>query len=290
MTLVHAHATALLGALRLARDEAGLRACMGDFARDCGFDHFQLAPGPHNPSTDPVALLAIGTFPDALRRLYATERACADDPARAQAILRAGSVLWKRAHAGAREAGPRAFVRALRSLGLKDGLTTPVHGPQGCVAILMVAAARPLAFSTEDEEALSHVAMALHQRVKRITAAALFALPEPVALTAREKESLAWVLEGKTNWEIGVLTGVTARTVQFHLGNAARKLGVVNRTQAAVRALVRGDIAPPVGGGETGLSRLERASPASRNRAAPPAPSPARRGPERLESADFTIG
>ena len=39
-----------------------------------------------------------------------------------------------------------------------------------------------------------------------------------------------------------MVTGVTARTVQFHLGNASRKLGVVNRVQAAVRALLRGDL------------------------------------------------
>jgi hypothetical protein len=53
---------------------------------------------------------------------------------------------------------------------------------------------------------------------------------------------LLWVLEGKTNWEIGLVTGVPARTVQFHLGNASRKLGVVTRVQAAVRALLRGDL------------------------------------------------
>jgi len=107
---------------------------------------------------------------------------------------------------------------------------------------MMFAAPRILKLDPDDEEALSHIAMAFYQRVRRVTAAALFQPAEPAYLTSREIECLHWVLEGKTNWEIGVLTGVTARTVQFHLGNASRKLGVVNRVQAAVRALLRGDL------------------------------------------------
>jgi DNA-binding CsgD family transcriptional regulator len=107
---------------------------------------------------------------------------------------------------------------------------------------MMFGAGHALDLDGEDEEALSHVAMALHQRVRRLAAAAIVGVPPPAKLTAREIECLHWVLEGKTNWEIGVVTGVTARTVQFHLGNAARKLGVVNRVQAAVSALIRGDL------------------------------------------------
>lgn len=71
----------------------------------------------------------------------------------------------------------------------------------------------------------------------RLTAAALFQPEEPAYLACRELGCLHWVLEGKTNWEIGVLTGVTARSVQFYLGIASRNLGVVSRVQAAVRAL-----------------------------------------------------
>lgn len=245
MTHVQSLATAVLADLRAARRDTDLLDIMQTFTAACGFTHYQLAPGPHNPSTDPAGLLRFGTFPEPFRRAYATERGCAHDPARAQAIQRAGSIRWKRAFAAARDQGPRAFVQAARGLGFKDGITTPVHGPQGCVAIMMFAAAGTLDLTPEDEEALSHVAMAVHQRVKRLAAAALFAEPTPVHLTARERDCLAWVLEGKTNWEIGVLTGVTARTAQFHLSNAARKLGVINRTQAAVQALVRGEIAPP---------------------------------------------
>jgi DNA-binding CsgD family transcriptional regulator len=242
MTDIQCLSDAVLSSLRLARRDGELIDIMTKFTRDCGFSAFQLAPGPHNPSLDPNALLAFGSYDLDWKRQYGTEPSCRHDPARAQAILRAGSVQWRRLFAQVRDPGQRAFVVGARAQGYKDGVTTPIHGPQGCVAIMMFGAAHSISLTGEDEEALSHIAMALHQRIRRLTAAAIVGTPESVHLTARETQCLQWVLEGKTNWEIGVLTGVTARTVQFHLGNAARKLGVFNRVQAAVSALIRGDV------------------------------------------------
>jgi LuxR family transcriptional regulator, quorum-sensing system regulator BjaR1 len=245
MTHVHSLATTVLTELRAAKREDQINQAMATFAAQTGYPFYQFAPGPHNPSPDPTALLNIGSFPRSLAQAYRAERFCQHDPARAHAILRASPVRWKAAFAGAKEDGPKTFMTELRAHGLRDGVTTPVHGPQGCVALLMLAGPKSQEIQNEDEEALIHIAMALHQRVKRLAAAALFSEPPPVHLTEREVECLNWVLEGKTNWEIGVLTGVTARTVQFHLGNAARKLGVVNRVQAAVQALIRGELNTP---------------------------------------------
>jgi DNA-binding CsgD family transcriptional regulator len=242
MTHVQRLSGPVVGALRLAKRDTELIDIMKIFSQECQFVAFQLAPGPHNPTPDPTSLLAFGSYNLDWKRQYATEPSCRHDPARAQAILRAGSVQWRRLFAGVRDLDQRNFVTGARAQGYKDGVTTPIHGPQGCVAIMMFAANHSIDLSGEDEEALSHIAMAFHQRVRRLTAAALVGCPEPARLTTRETECLQWVLEGKTNWEIGMLTGVTARTVQFHLGNCARKLGVVNRVQAAVNALIRGDL------------------------------------------------
>jgi DNA-binding CsgD family transcriptional regulator len=242
MTAVQTLSTRVLTDLRGAKRDGDLVDIMTHFTKDCGFDAFQLAPGPHNPTPDPTTLLAFGTYNPDWKRQYATEPSCRHDPARAQAILRAGSVVWRRVFAAVRDPDERAFVARARAQGFKDGVTTPIHGPQGCVAIMMFGASHVLDLDGEDEEALSHIAMALHQRVRRIAAGALVSTPPPARLTTREIECLHWVLEGKTNWEIGVITGVTARTVQFHLGNAARKLGATNRVQAAVSALIRGDL------------------------------------------------
>jgi DNA-binding CsgD family transcriptional regulator len=55
-------------------------------------------------------------------------------------------------------------------------------------------------------------------------------------LTPRESEILWWVTEGKTNREIALVLGCSARTVQLHLNHVYRKLGVETRTAAAAVA------------------------------------------------------
>ncbi len=61
-------------------------------------------------------------------------------------------------------------------------------------------------------------------------------------LTPREELCLNWVAQGKTSWEIGVILGITERTVNFHIQNASSKLGVSNRQAAIARALIDGRI------------------------------------------------
>jgi DNA-binding NarL/FixJ family response regulator len=68
-------------------------------------------------------------------------------------------------------------------------------------------------------------------RVARSTA-----WPNQVQLREREVETLTWAARGKTFEEIGTILSLSRRTVEFHLENARRKLGVATRTQALVKA------------------------------------------------------
>jgi len=54
-------------------------------------------------------------------------------------------------------------------------------------------------------------------------------------LTRREREILDWVAAGKTDRQIAAITGASPRTVQKHLEHVYVKLGVENRTAAALR-------------------------------------------------------
>lgn len=60
---------------------------------------------------------------------------------------------------------------------------------------------------------------------------------EGLGLTPREAEVLAWVTQGKSNGTIGVILGISPRTVQKHLERTFHKLGVESRTAAAAQAL-----------------------------------------------------
>ncbi len=58
-------------------------------------------------------------------------------------------------------------------------------------------------------------------------------------LTAREAEVLYWVVQGKTNRDIGEILGTSPRTVHKHLEHVFEKLGVETRTAAAGLAMAR---------------------------------------------------
>ena len=58
---------------------------------------------------------------------------------------------------------------------------------------------------------------------------------DEVHLTGREREALTWVSEGKSDWEIAMILGLSETTVRFHVDNARKKLGAVNRAQAVAR-------------------------------------------------------
>lgn len=56
------------------------------------------------------------------------------------------------------------------------------------------------------------------------------------ALSVRQLECLYWAQEGKSATDIGQLVGISGRTVERHLFNACRALGVRTRVQAVIKA------------------------------------------------------
>jgi two-component system response regulator DegU len=59
-------------------------------------------------------------------------------------------------------------------------------------------------------------------------------------LSSREMEVLNYVTKGMSNKEIAVMLGISHQTVKNHVTAILRKLGVEDRTQAAIYALRRG--------------------------------------------------
>jgi DNA-binding CsgD family transcriptional regulator len=57
-----------------------------------------------------------------------------------------------------------------------------------------------------------------------------------VVLSAREKEVLNWLKQGKSSWEISVILGISESTVNFHVYNVMHKLDASSRPQAVAAA------------------------------------------------------
>ncbi|MBE1589379.1 response regulator [Nonomuraea angiospora] len=64
--------------------------------------------------------------------------------------------------------------------------------------------------------------------------------PPPAPLTDREREVLALIAAGRSNREIARSLAVAEKTVKTHVSNVLMKLGVQDRTQAALYAVRHG--------------------------------------------------
>jgi DNA-binding response OmpR family regulator/DNA-binding CsgD family transcriptional regulator len=62
-------------------------------------------------------------------------------------------------------------------------------------------------------------------------------LKQQFSVTGREADVLLWIANGKTNREIGQILEMSPRTVNKHLEQIFKKLGVENRTSAAAIAI-----------------------------------------------------
>lgn len=123
--------------------------------------------------------------------------------------------------------------------GLKDGIAISFHGPLGEVVGLA------LASSTGDvdmsKNALSKIHVLSHQF--HLCYNDFIAQDDcekstevPPSLTPREKEILLWCAKNKSMSDIGTIIGISAKTVEFHLGNIYKKLGVNGKILAVLKA------------------------------------------------------
>lgn len=134
---------------------------------------------------------------------------------------------------GDRRFGP--YWEAMSEAAIGDALCATAYGPGRATASLH------LGFSGADidRETVETVGMAAGILVERLlTLGAPTAPPDDtVQLTPRERDVLSYVAEGKTDWEIGAILGMSEATARFHADNARRKLGAVNRAHAVARFL-----------------------------------------------------
>jgi DNA-binding NarL/FixJ family response regulator len=69
-------------------------------------------------------------------------------------------------------------------------------------------------------------------------------IEQPERLTRRERDVLELIARGRSNKRIALELGISEKTVKTHVGHLLAKLGVTDRTQAAVMAVEEGLVGP----------------------------------------------
>jgi LuxR family quorum sensing-dependent transcriptional regulator len=124
---------------------------------------------------------------------------------------------------------------AMSEAGIGDALCSTSYGPDRVIASLHLGF-EPAQFAPAEARSIHLAGLLLTERLME------FALPtaDLPRLTDRERDCLAFVADGRTDWEISELMGISESTTRFHLNNARRTLGAVNRAQAVARFAARG--------------------------------------------------
>ncbi|MBU9435108.1 LuxR family transcriptional regulator [Burkholderia multivorans] len=179
------------------------------------------------------------TYPAAWRKLYVQDKLHLVDPTVNHALHHLKPLLWNqedfRTHCEC------MLYEQAAGYGLKAGITLPIHGSKGEFGLLSFASDSRL---TRADMLASVSALTLTRDLAFECGLGL--LPSDTRksckcpLTPRESECLKWLTNGKTSWEISKILICSEATVNFHVSNILKKLGVVNRQQAIAKSLMEG--------------------------------------------------
>lgn len=135
----------------------------------------------------------------------------------------------------------RAFLEMMREVEIGDGFGFPCYGPGGRNAYVGVGLIGDRARTDELAIREMHlVAQAAHVQICALTEREQ---PPAKPLSGREREILLWVARGKSNGVIADILAISPGTVDTYLRRIYDKLGVSDRTSAAVRGIGMGLIA-----------------------------------------------
>lgn len=246
MTLVR-DAVGVIKDLDTVREPREILAGLTLFTKSFGFEHVTVLSNP---------LGQMATTPDVLVS-NAPSDFIADFDARGYARY---NPLWRQAeaspvpftavetrHRRISEQEQEVLTHIHDKLDLNDGYIVPVRDEAPGKGAVMFGGHSPRQ-DPLTQSVLNMLGHCIYGQLNDIMKAFAGSMPQPTAepsqtLTARERECLQWVARGKTDFEIGIILGISARTARFHIENSKRKLGVSSRVQAVTLAMRSGRIA-----------------------------------------------
>jgi LuxR family transcriptional activator of bioluminescence operon len=220
--------------LETVTDLAALEILVTDITHDAGFDWFACSVIRPTSLARPD-LTIISNVPNEWRERYSREGLLTLDPVVATARTQIQPIFWQQVRAHDEQ---MQVMDAAYSMGLRDGVSFPLRGPNGERGALSFIRD---AVGVDDGQRVSLGAVTPYMMDAMIRCSRSADKHE---LSHTERKCLFWAAAGKTTEEIGIIIDMPARTVTYHIRLAVRKLGATNRDQAVAYAALRGLIRP----------------------------------------------
>lgn len=217
---------------RVAEDRDQLRQGFGKAAQALGFDHFALqGEGARLLLAD---LPANWIFrPDPARDIVFVAAAHSLSPFLWSDIPRL--IPLSSADARTVENAPPGFAVPIHAGSFSTGIVAPpglaeASGFAGCCSFLV---RKGGTLPVESFAAAHYIAALAFDGIRRVDRAQ----PVRPRLTPRQRDCMVLAAQGKSDWEIGKLLGISESTVHKHIEDAKRRFGVSTRIQLVVRGL-----------------------------------------------------
>lgn len=211
-----------------------LRLLLVDAASELGFRYVALLH--HSALADPRYPLRLDNYPEEWVRELIEHRLIDDDPVHLASSRTAFSFEWAELDRllplGRRQL---QILERSRHHGIGEGLTVPVNvpgEPAGSCSFALALGSELPRDRLICAGSVGVLAFAAARRLAGLPAAA----PRP-HLSRREVQCLRLVAAGKSDWEIGVILGISVETARQYLKRARLAYGVVTRAQLVALAL-----------------------------------------------------
>jgi LuxR family transcriptional regulator, activator of conjugal transfer of Ti plasmids len=189
--------------------------------------------------------LIIANYPDGWAARYHEQAYYRFDGVLRSAHTQIIPFAWgSRAYIAQLEPMPKRIFDEAGEFGIRRGFTVPIHDGRGKIATLNVATAesqRSFAQNLRERHEVLHlVGLYFHAHLRYRLIRNEFGHNRTPLLGRRETECLQWAARGKNYEDIGVILGISRRTVVFHLENVRQKFRVSTIAQALIEGVFRG--------------------------------------------------
>ena len=219
-----------------APDAPGVEACLMALAEMFGFTAVfgGVVPGGDATRNDIPSRILVQRMPVEWTKRYNDHDYVFKDPIVSHLQSARAPFTWDDAYTASLNPADVKLIRGEASdFGLRAGHVVPVPTLDGSRAAISFGGDAP-EISGDAKDALTFAAS---YAVGRLLHVPRRPADIEVNMTPRETDVLLWAAEGKSDWDIATILGISRPTVLKHMRSAREKLDAMNRTHAVVKAI-----------------------------------------------------
>jgi DNA-binding CsgD family transcriptional regulator len=233
-----AHLAEMISAIQDAPDRKALQACVLNGIGLVGFDSFDMSIDIKNKRE--LLTPQLTSFSDNFFNDFDRNRFIDVCPVLSNSMSVDRIFSWsnRRIQKDGRE---KKLLDFLRAVPLARGMVVPLPHKSGRISTINLSSGEDLKYSENTIHFVSIIARVAMMRAEILglcnddTQARL----ADADLSLRQIEVLNWAAQGKSNWDIAMITSQSKRTVDYHMSEILRKLKVASRAQAIALTMGR---------------------------------------------------